>query len=431
MFHKKYFVWNIVLISWILFLTAASISNAQTDLSYYLNAAFKNSPALKESVGLIQINEIEKKLAESRYSLPQISLTSNYLFAPFFNNNGKIISANPDPGAVGYDVGITNGGLYSAQLNFEKNIFNGGLIDAYKNQSEINIAAQKNSSELIRHNIIKDVTDQYINAYQAQQMLLLSKSVRESLENQEKLTEELVNKGLSKQSELLLLRIEIQNQHIQSDQLDGEVKKILAELNTLCGLKDSADTGLKKAELEIESKTRGTGFLKQFENDSLLVENQQSVFETKYLPQVNLFFNTGLNAVEIEGIQKKLGLSAGINFSLPIYDGDQKNLTKQQTEISLKSIHSYKENQRLAISNRIRDSKIQIELNRKNLQNIKTQMEQYDQALKLAQAELNRGQFTVIEYITMIRNYLELKKNLVTTECSLLFAINQYNYWNW
>lgn len=110
---------------------------AQNNLQFYLNTAKQNSPTLKENTNLLRINELNKSLNESQYMLPQISLTSNYLFAPYFNNNGKIISANPDPNAIGYDAGITNGGLYSAQINIEKNIFNGGFTAALQNQSNI------------------------------------------------------------------------------------------------------------------------------------------------------------------------------------------------------------------------------------------------------------------------------------------------------
>ena len=57
-------------------------------------------------------------------------ITGDYLFAPYFNNNGNLITTNPDPNAIGYDVGITNGGLYSALINVDKNIFNGHLLNA-------------------------------------------------------------------------------------------------------------------------------------------------------------------------------------------------------------------------------------------------------------------------------------------------------------
>ena len=420
----------------LLFIATSLITNqikAQNDLQFYLNAAYRNNPSLQENSNLISISEIDKSLVEAQYSTPQISLTSNYLFAPYFNNNGKLISVTPDPEAVGYDVGITNGGLYAAQLNIEKNIFNGGTIDAHKNQSEVRIKNIRNTSDLLKHTLLRDVTELYLITYQAQQLSILSKNVADTILIPLKITEELVSKGLVKQSSYLLLKIEAENQKIGAEQYLNEFRKNLSELNALCGLNDTSTVNLTAAELSYESTKNESNFYKQFVMDSLLISSQQEIFETKYKPQVNLFFNAGLNAVELEGIQRKFGLSAGINFSLPIYDGDQKSLTQQQTQISLNTVNAFRENQIITVMNKSRSAKIQIEFYERILKRkiISNQINSYEQMLKLSQAELMRGQLSVIEYITLIKNYLELKKNEVTASCNYQLAINQYNYWNW
>ena len=58
----------------------------------------------------------------------KVSLTRQLFYLrPILIITGHILSINPDPKAIGYDAGITNGGLYSAQVNLEKNIFNGRI----------------------------------------------------------------------------------------------------------------------------------------------------------------------------------------------------------------------------------------------------------------------------------------------------------------
>lgn len=96
---------------------------AQNNFEFYINKAIQNSPLLGEIKQSAKISELnyERDIAET--SSLQSDLTANYLFAPYFNNNGKIITTNPDVNAIGYDAGITNGGLYSVQLNFTKNLF--------------------------------------------------------------------------------------------------------------------------------------------------------------------------------------------------------------------------------------------------------------------------------------------------------------------
>ena len=94
--------------------------------------------------------------------------------------------------------------------------------------------------------------------------------------------------------------------------------------------------------LDLTMKSDTSGFLKQYYLDSLSSSAQQNVFETKYLPQIKLFFNTGLNAVEIDNIQRRFGLSAGISLSVPILDGGQRDITRQQNLIAEKITSDFK-----------------------------------------------------------------------------------------
>lgn len=101
------------------------------ELDYYLLQAKNNTPALLENRNLEQIGELQNKLIIAQNRAFQINATSEVLVAPYFDNNGKPIdiTTTPSPNAFGYDVGITNGGLYSAQLNVTKNLFNQAVID--------------------------------------------------------------------------------------------------------------------------------------------------------------------------------------------------------------------------------------------------------------------------------------------------------------
>lgn len=69
---------------------------------------------------MLRINSLQRDLDYAQTSGFQMYLSANYLFVPYFNNSGGIITSNPDQNAIGYDIGLTNGGLYSAQFNIEK-----------------------------------------------------------------------------------------------------------------------------------------------------------------------------------------------------------------------------------------------------------------------------------------------------------------------
>ena len=404
---------------------------SQNKLEQFINAALKNNPTIKEHENARQIIRLDNDLFRAENILPKISLTANYQFFPYFNNGGQLVTANPGPDAVGYDIGITNGGFYSAQLNLEKNLFNGGLIEALQNQNTVAEKTVSNNILVEEHNITKQVTDQYLAALQSQLNLSLANEIRNNLANQMQFTKALVEKGLAKQPDFLLLQIEEGNQKIEIARIYVEFKNNLAALYSMCGIKDTQTINLENASLVKSQAETGSSFLSKYDEDSLALSAQQKVLETKYLPQLKVFFNTGLNAVELKGIQNKFGMSAGIDFSLPIYDGSQKEITRQQNIIGLKTINNYKNYFITELQSRRISADALIEITEQNLTQINRQLKSYESILAIKKGELEHGQISMIEYLTILRNYIDQKKNQIAAQIDYQIQINNYNYWNW
>lgn len=410
-------------------LMSTSLS-AQNNLQYYLSAAMRNNPAIKENQSNIQIRHLERTLNNAQFNLPQVTLTANYLFAPFFNNN-ELVTTAPGPMAIGYDASITNGGLYAAQVNITKNIFNSGLTSAYDMQTGLQITSSEHAIETARHNLEKDITDQYILSYQAEQLYYLSKALIDTIKQQLDITRALMLKGLAKQTDYLLLKVELANEQIASEQALSSYKTNLYELNTSCGIADTAAVELNNAELRRSGTVNESNFLRQYSIDSLIIVSQQNVLETKYLPQLSIFANAGLNAVELTGIQRKFGISAGFNFSYPLFDGGQKSITRQQSTISADIVGLQKENQRIIIQNKKNEISNQLAVFSRNMNAINVQIKDYEQIIRLSRSELRQGQLTMVEFITILRNFLDLKKTEIQTHTGYQQVINQFNYWNW
>lgn len=403
----------------------------QRSLDFYLNEAFKNNPGINEQRNLIKINRLQRDLDFAQNSDFQVYLSANYLFAPFFNNNGKIISTNPSPQAIGYDVGITNGGLYSAQVNVEKNIFNGALNDALTKQRLIAENLANNNIVLLKRDLRKQVTDQYLQTFLSYQIYKMNDDLISYLKEQLKILGELVESGMAKQSEYLLLSVEIENQRITTNNYLSQFRSNLIELNTLCGIKDSSLVELEPISLKLQNKKLFSELFKKFELDSLATEIQQQIFERKYKPQISLFFNAGLNAIELNDIQRKFGLSAGINFSLPIFDGNQRSITQQQTKVLIETINNYKTNFKTLLDNQRNNSLKKIESIRFNLNNLSKQIENYNTIIKIAEQELRQGQLSMIEYLTILKKFIEFKQNKIITEINYELEINNFNYWDY
>ncbi|HEX9972132.1 MAG TPA: TolC family protein, partial [bacterium] len=326
----------------LLLLFISKVAFAQYSLDDFINRAVENSPLLKEYHHQQTINQIQQKLNRAENSAFHLSITGDYLFSPYFNNHGNLVTTDPSPQAIGYDINLFDGGLYSAQLNLERNIFNGRLMNVLDRQIRIQDENSRYNINLEKHNLKKQVTDQYLNTYQSLLMIRLSREVVSNLNDQLKLTGELIEQGFVKTQDYLLLRIELKNQSISLSDARQNYRSSLYQLYTLCGIQDTTVVDIDSIDLKMDELNPKSNFMQKYTLDSLSTISQQQLFETKYQPELNLFFNTGLNAVELKNIQRRFGMSAGLSLSVPIYDGRQKSLTRQQGLLNQNIISEYR-----------------------------------------------------------------------------------------
>jgi outer membrane protein TolC len=418
-------------ITWALIIFAPIWLYGQKDLDFFIKSAVKNNPQIKELNQTLAFSKLDRELINAENSLPKLSLTANYTFVPYFNNGGKLISSNPQPDAIGYDVAITDGGLYSALFNAEKNIFNGSVIDALNRQVTIKDESSKNNVNLISHDIEKQVTDQYFKSFLSLKMIRLEEEVLSLLGEEEKVLKALTEKGLLKESDYLLLQVEIQNQTNGLNSAKSQYTSDMNQLYNTCGITGFDGEKIDSVFIPLVSPKNITAYKHKFALDSLTLINQQEILETKYNPQISVFFNTGLMAVELEGIQRKFGLSAGINFSLPIYDGGQKSITRQQSEVSVKNISFYRDYFFTQLNSQKAASLLRIKSLETNLSNLQSQTETYKRVIEISKKEFEKGLLSSVDYLTILKNFIDLKKNLLTTQTDYQLEICNYNYWNW
>jgi outer membrane protein TolC len=427
---KISFLKNVCQLS-ILLLVLFAHANAQYTVQYFIERAKANSPSIHVLQNDQRSNKLQAQRSDAENSAPHLSLTADYLFAPFFNNNKLYVSSNPNFDATGYDIGITNGGLYSAQLNLEKSILNFAAAGALEKTIQADDKTAEQGLKVEQHAITKQVIDLFLATQQAQQLLNVSTDILVRLNDQLKISGELVKAGLLKQTDYLLLQIEVQNQTMQVSQLQSEFKGDLNSLFSACGMTDTILVQLEPMSEGMEQETDNTQFMKTFEYDSMKTVAEQEVFESKYAPQMKVFFNTGLNAVEWENIGRKYGFSAGFNFSLPLYDGGQKSLIRQQYELSLENIAFKKKYFLLQWNNQRKNLKEQIRMQKENILLVEKQLSEFKDVLDISTRNMQRGNLLMVEYLALLKNYSDVRKNEIQSRINYLQLINNYNYWCW
>ena len=147
-------------------------------------------------------------------------------------------------------------------------------------------------------------------------------------------------------------------------------------------------------------------------------------------PQREVCFSR-LNAVELHNIQRRFGMSAGLSLSLPLYDGRQRSLTRQQSQVNQNTISEYRQYFEKNIAIQRKDMRTRILSLQQNIESLKGQISDYEKLLKLSEKQLQQGNVSMIDHLILLRNFMEIRKSKIETEINCQHEINNYNYWNW
>lgn len=157
----------------------------------------------------------------------------------------------------------------------------------------------------------------------------------------------------------------------------------------------------------------------------------QNIFETKYKPQLNLYSNAGLNAVYAPYILNRLGISAGLNLTWNLFDGNQKAITRKETDLQLQAVAHYRDN--FLQQNTVRKNKILAELKSYTDRELiaQNQLKEYDILLTSYKKEIIQGQMSILNYITTLKSMVAVRRDYLVLKTNELLLTNAYNYWNW
>ena len=415
------------------FLVMQNVVAQQRSLFDYQNIARQNNPILKQNTNLQQILLIQNDIIKAQNTAPQVYFSSDFLFAPFFFNNKKLFSITnaPDAKAFGYDGGITNGGLYSAQWNVSKNFFNEKTVQTLFDQ---NLAANK-SIDLVTlqalHEIDKSVTDQYVTVFQAQAQIKAFNKITDIINERQKIIEQLAKKGLLPVSDFLLLKIELKNQENSIEAQRTQVLAAFGQLNTVAGLSDTTVYTLDTPNIVQNPLPENYNYEKRYLADSLNFAMQQKVSELKYVPQFNVFGNAGINSTDITNIYRNIGFSAGARLVIPLYDGHQKEKVAQQTALEIENLKLSKTLVSKQLQTNLYYLTQQIKSTQNSLRLIDEQLQAQETLLLIIKEKIVLGQVSVMDYVISLQNYAVTNQSKIQTQSALWLLMNQYNYLNW
>ena len=388
------------------------------NLDYFINQSLENDPRLTDIRNLVLSNKIDSELINAANKV-QVAGNGNAYYAPVI-------------GGYGYDEVITNGQQLSALVAVNKQINNKKNLNLQYKSLQLQNDSLTNSSAITKQDIKKAIIIQYIATYGDQLQLEFNDQLIDLLSKEEGLLKTLTQNNVYKQSDYLSFLVTLQQQQLAKNQLLVQYKNDYASLNYLAGIIDTTTERLSEPAIHVVQNfhTQELPFFLNYKIDSLRIENERLIAKVQYLPKVNLFADAGYQSSLILTPYKNFGYSFGINLTVPIYDGHQKQLQFSKLDIQQRTLQKKQE----FFDTQYRQQLQQLYQQLNNIEslntNINKQIEYLETLLKVDAKLLETGDIRITDLILALNNYTTAKNLVVQNQIARYQVIQQINYWN-
>ena len=411
----RYMFKRILLLGTLLSLTL--LVNAQKQsLEYYIDKAAQNNPLLKDYQNQLSASSVDSLLirASQKY---QADATSQLIYSP-------VISG------IGYDEALTNGANVVGMVGVKKDVMNKNVLETRFKGLYIQRQSVGNSIRLSVNDVKKSITNQYLTAYGDLNEIAFNRGQLKLMNDQLALLKHLLENGVYKQSDYLSLLAETLAQELLITQLTGQYATDIQLLNQLCGIIYTGEVELTTpviTEIKVDNISQSPLFM-QFKIDSLKIENQKQLVFDQVKPKLNWFADAGLMSSTINNIYRHFGISAGINLSIPIYDGGQRKLEAQKLTLSENTRSSYQNFFKTQYQQQVMQIYSELSNTAKVVEQVNKQLATSIELIGIARKQLSNGTIPVTEYLNAIRNHSVINRMINQTEVKRLLLINELNF---
>ena len=389
----------------------------EKNLDYFVSQALASSPLLKDYQSQLLLLSLDSQIIRASLR-PLVKGISNNSYAPVI-------------GGWGYDEVITNGQQVSAMIGLSKTLLSRKSIASQIESLGIQSQSANNVIKVSEQDLKKLIADQYILAYGGQLQLDFSRHINDLLEKEDSLLKKLTRDNIFKQSEYLAFAVLLQQQLLNTSQLEVQYDLDYATLNYMAGIVDTFTVRLQDPQLSSGGYTdfSKSVFYRQFVLDSLKLANDRALVDLKYRPNINLFADGGYNSSLVYKAYKNFGTSVGINVAIPIYDGQQRKLQyskvdiQERTRVKKRDFFVQQHDQQLLQLER------QLRSTDKLIDQINKQIAYTETLITVNERLLATGDIRLVDFILALSNYFNAKNLLTQNYISRLKIINQLNYW--
>lgn len=414
----------------------ARAGQTEWTLQSLIDTAMVKSALLQDYTCQINSQSVEQERLRAVYMRSQVEVTGEWLFVPVVSRDGGrtafLWNAQSGTDYFGYDLGESNGHLH-AGVQWTQPLLGVFAYHAERGQTEAQTAVLQHQARLERHQLERTVTEQYLLCLLSRAQAAYADTLHALLEQQIEVLTRMADNGLAKQSDLRLLRIEQQTNADTRIAAQQAYTQHLSDLRTVCGLQADTPVELPTEDTDIALTPLADRslFAEIYRLDSLRMEAEQQALRAPYMPQLDVFVNGGLQTGDYAQMYRHFGFAAGLTFRWKIYDGRQQRLRTQQIRLRQAANDTYRssnERQRRIRVQQCLDTWQQYD---ERLQTAALQLSEYDAVLHDYAREMQAGQLSVLDYLTLLRRRVQARQEWLLLLTNRRLAAVAYNYWNY
>ncbi|MBU6121360.1 TolC family protein [Hymenobacter siberiensis] len=385
-------------------------------LDEFLLVARQSSPLLHETANQVRQNRLDS-LVRARQNGVQVGGIGSALYYPSITNSqGESV--------LGYDNAISNGGNYAAFAQAVKPILN-----RFQLQNDYQLIANqgqllRNTGRLSALDLRRNITDQFLTAYAAETQLRFSRTLLTQLRRQDEMLRQLVNGGIFKQTQYLSFYLSVRTQEVTVEQNLLAYRRELGTLRALAGVADTAFVTIEAPNPPTHRPLAGllAPAQRQYTLDSLRLLLDRRAVDANYRPKVSAVVDAGLQSSSYlpVALAHSLGIGGGLQLSVPIFDGHQRQLQYQRIELSERSRSGYR--QFITVQRRQQYEQLEglIRASDALLGRIREQLRVADALVGAARQQLATGDVAILDYLNLVTSYRTLQFSLTQAQTDQL-----------
>jgi outer membrane protein TolC len=397
----------------------AALPASPRRLEDFLLVARLSSPLLRATANQVRQNRVDS-LVRARQNGVQVGGIGAAIFYPSIT---KVVNGQ-DVQVLGYDNAVSNGGNFAAFAQATKPLFN-----RFQLQNDYQIIASqgqvlRNTGRLSALDLRRNITDQFLTAYAAETQLSFSRTLLGQLRQQDEILRQLVNGGIFKQTQYLSFYLSVRTQEVTVEQ---NLLAYRRELGTLRALAGVADTALFLIEAPNPPSHRPLAGLlapaqRQYTLDSLRLLLDRRAVDAFYRPKVSAVFDGGLQSSSYlpAMLGHSLGIGAGLQLGIPIFDGHQRQLQYQRIALSEQSRRGYRQFITVQRQQQYEQLEGLIRASDALLVRIREQLRVADALVGAARQQLATGDVAILDYLNLVTSYRTLQFSLTQAQTDQL-----------